>query len=176
MELSLAILVGLISALTIAQAQTPTLAPGLTHPASVLQLYSYRPSDPAKFRDGYRAHLDWHVKRHDVLVWYAWSVQAGPRRGLFIDGTAGASFAELDARPDLPGDGADFAATAGPYAQAVDVETWELWQEPSTANPLEDRKPGAVVDAFLLEVLPAQTARRTDATSTRRSYPADMVP
>jgi hypothetical protein len=57
MELSLAILVGLISTPTIAQAQTPTLAPGLTHPASVLQLYSYRPSDPAKFRDGYRAHL-----------------------------------------------------------------------------------------------------------------------
>lgn len=137
---------------------TPATALPPANGGSVTQLFSYRLIDPVKFREGYRTHLGWHAAHHDRLAWYAWFVEAGPRRGLFIDGTAGASLAALDARPDLAGDGADFAATAAPYAQPVDIETWQLWQAPTTATPLEDRKPGAIVDAFLLEVPPAKAA------------------
>lgn len=137
---------------------TPTIAQPPADGGSIMQLYSYRLTDPVKFREGYRTHLGWHAAHHDRLTWYAWFVQAGPRRGLFIDGTAGASLAALDDRPDLAGDGADFAATAAPHAQPVDVETWQLWHAPTTATPLEDRKPGAIVDAFLLEVPMAEAA------------------
>ena len=122
----------------------------------IAQFYSYRLTDRARFESGYRAHLGWHARQRDRLVWYAWTVQSGPRRGQFIDATAGASFADLDARPDLPGDGADFARTAAPHAEPVDVETWELWPEPSTATPLEDRKPSRTVDVFLIRVDPGE--------------------
>ncbi|MEP7006477.1 MAG: hypothetical protein ABI810_10865 [Sphingomonas bacterium] len=133
---------------------TPALA-GAQEPATaILQLYSYHLVDPPRFREGYRAHLGWHARHRDPLAWYAWTVQAGPRRGQFIDGTAGASLAGLDARPDLPGDGADFVATVGDSAQPIDVETWALWAAPTTATPLEDRKPGKTVDVFLLTVSP----------------------
>lgn len=122
----------------------------------IAQFYSYRLTDRARFESGYRAHLGWHARKGDRLVWYAWTVQSGPRRGQFIDATAGASFADLDARPDIAGDGADFARTAAPHAEPVDVETWELWPEPSTATPLEDREPSRTVDAFLIRVDPGE--------------------
>lgn len=134
---------------------TPVVADAQEPATAILQLYSYRLVDPPRFREGYRAHLGWHARHSDPLAWYAWTVQAGPRRGQFIDGTAGASLAGLDARPDLTGDGADFVATVGDSAQPIDVETWVLWAEPTTATPLEDRKPGKTVDVFLLTVSPA---------------------
>jgi len=124
----------------------------------ILQLYSYRLVDSPRFRDAYRAHLGWHARHHDPLAWYGWTVQAGPRRGMFIDGTAGATLAGLDARPDLAGDGADFVATVGTAAQPVDVETWVLWSAPSTATPLEVRTPAKVVDVFLLTVPPGDAS------------------
>lgn len=124
----------------------------------VAQFYSYRLKDAARFREGYRAHLAWHARVGDRLVWYAWTVQSGARRGLFIDGTAGAHWVELDDRPRLAEDAADFALTAGPHAEAVDIETWELWRAPSTATPLEDRRPSAFLDVFLLEVAPREAA------------------
>ncbi|MGK6318826.1 hypothetical protein [Sphingomonas sp. DT-204] len=123
---------------------------------TIAQFYSYRLTDRARFESGYRAHLGWHARRQDRLVWYAWTVRSGPRQGQFIDATAGASLADLDARPDLAGDGADFARTAAPYAEPIDVETWELWPEPSTATPLEDREPSRVVDVFLIRVNPGE--------------------
>lgn len=122
---------------------------------TIMQLFSYRLTDADHFKEGYRTHLRWHADRNDQLVWYAWTVHSGARRGLFIDGTAGATFDELDSRPDLPGDGADFAKNAAPYAQAVDVETWALLPSPTTATPLENRTPSALLDIFLLEVGPA---------------------
>lgn len=125
-----------------------------TADASVTQLYSYRLKDQARFEAGYREHLDWHARNDDPLVWYAWIVETGPRRGLFVDGTAGASFAALDGRVKPDEDGADFRRTAAPYSEAVDVETWELWRQPSTATPLEDRKPSAKIDIFAVEVAP----------------------
>ena len=122
----------------------------------ILQLYSYRLIDPAQFREGYREHLRWHERNKDELIWYAWVVQSGPRRGLFVDGTAGASLAGLDARPNLSEDGADFARTAGPFAEAIDIETWRLWKQPSTATPLEDHLPSTIVDVFTFSVAPGR--------------------
>lgn len=143
-------------ALAIAAVAAPVSGQTPGSSGEIAQFYSYRLTDPARFREGYRAHLSWHARHGDSLVWYAWTIQSGARRGLFIDGTAGATWDELDSRPDLPGDGADFAATAGPHAAAVDIETWELWRKPSTAAPLEDRTPAAILDVFLFEVAPGQ--------------------
>lgn len=143
---------------------TPALAQEL--PASILQLFSYKLADATRFREGYRAHLQWHARQSDRLVWYGWSVQAGPRRGLFIDGTAGASLAALDARPDLAGDAADFVATVGASAQPVDIETWAWWPGPSTASTLEDRKPSATMDVLLMKA-PEGRVRDFEATLQR---------
>lgn len=140
----------LIACLTgTASAQHPETAP-----TEILQLYTYELTDRAMFEQGYREHLAWHVAHQDQLVWYAWTVQSGVRRGLFIDGTAGATFADLDARPDPQGDAADFARTAASHAIPINVETWQLWQAPSTGTPLEDLRPSALVDVFHLRARP----------------------
>jgi hypothetical protein len=115
---------------------------------ALLQLYTYRLKDRASFEKGYRDHLGWHVRQKDRLVWYAWMVESGARRGLFIDGTAGVTFGQLDGRPDPSGDAADFARTAAAHAEAVNVETWELWNSPSTETPLEELKPPREIDVF----------------------------
>lgn len=120
------------------------------------QLYSYTIKDRPAFEDGYRRHLRWHAVRKDQLVWYAWIVDSGPRKGTFVDGTFGATFLGLDARPDPAADSADFAHNVSPYVTALDVETWTLWAPPSIATPLEDRQPGAILDVFLFQVDPAQ--------------------
>jgi hypothetical protein len=124
--------------------------------ACVGQLYFYSIKDRAAFEEGYRRHLSWHASQKDQLVWYAWTIESGLRKGEFVDGTFGASFAGLDARPNLSGDGADFVQNVSALVTALDTETWTLWGEPSTGIPLEDRKPEAMLDMFLLEVLPAE--------------------
>ena len=82
--------------------------PSAKNIASVGQLYFYSIKDQPAFEEGYRRHLSWHGSQKDQLVWYAWTIESGLRRGEFVDGTFGASFAGLDARPNLSGDGADF--------------------------------------------------------------------
>ncbi|SKB44648.1 hypothetical protein [Sphingopyxis flava] len=124
----------------------------------IAQFYSYRVADRAAFEAGYRAHLGWHARNGDPLIWYAWTVQTGPRRGLFVDATAGTSFSALDRRVKPAEDGADFRRTAASHAVAVDVETWELWAGVSTATPLEDKRPSAIVDVFRIDVAPGDTA------------------
>lgn len=123
---------------------------------SVGQLYFYSIKDRPSFEEGYRRHLGWHAAHKDQLVWYAWTIDSGTRKGDFVDGTFGATFAGLDARPDLSGDGADFRQNVSPYVTALDIETWTLWGSPSTATPLEDRRPGTTVDVFVLRVDPAK--------------------
>jgi len=150
------------------KAATALAAAVLTAPASarapvtqnegIAQFYSYRLADRAAFEAGYREHLGWHARNGDPLVWYAWTVQTGPRRGLFIDATAGTSFSALDRRVKPAEDGADFRRTAAPHAVALDVETWELWAGVSTATPLEDKRPSAIVDVFRVDVSPGDTA------------------
>ena len=127
--------------------------------AQILQLYSYEVKDRAQFELGYRRHLAWHAAHDDKLVWYGWMVESGSRKGLFVDGTAGASYAALDARPDLAGDGADAARNFVPFVRAVNVETWELWPVPSTGMPLEDHAPGTLMDVFLMHAVPGAELR-----------------
>lgn len=145
----------LIAAIAAAATALPVTAQN-SDPAdsSLTQFYSYRLKDRDRFEAEYREHLGWHARNDDPLVWYAWTVETGPRRGLFVDGLAGASFAALDGRVKPEEDGADFRRTAAPHAEAVDVETWALWRHPSTATPLEDRKPSAMIDMFTIEVAP----------------------
>lgn len=143
-------------------------------PRSIAQFYTYELLDRPRFELGYREHLRWHDRHDDALVWYAWTVTAGPRRGMFIDGTAGATFAGLDARPDPVADGADFARTSAPFARPVDVETWQLWSQPSTGTPLEDRRPTRTVDAFHLTLPPAAAAafeRQLEAVASTHRNP-----
>lgn len=134
-----------------------TASPSIAQVASVGQIYSYTIKDKSAFEEGYRRHLAWHAGQHDALVWYAWTVDSGPRKGAFIDGTFGATFSQLDARPNPKGDGDDFVRNVSPYVAPLDVETWILWAAPSTATPLEDKKPGTTLDAFFLQVEPGAT-------------------
>lgn len=123
---------------------------------SVAQTYTYEVKDQAAFVEGYREHLRWHDDAKDSLVWYGWMVATGPRKGYFIDGTFGATYAALDGRPDLKGDTAHFVRYVAPHVRAVDIETWELVSAPSNAQPLEERSPSAVVDAFTFVIAPGQ--------------------
>lgn len=121
------------------------------------QVYSYSLKDESQFEEGYRRHLEWHAQQNDQLVWYAWTIDSGPRKGVFVDGTFGTTFSGLDARPNLAGDGADYRRNVAPFVTALDVEAWTLWPLPSTAQPLEHREPGASLDVFILRVDPANT-------------------
>lgn len=146
-----------IASMTSARAQEMKDSwPNAKNQASIGQLYFYSIKDQPAFEEGYRRHLSWHASQKDQLVWYAWSIESGLRRGEFVDGTFGASFAGLDARPNLSEDGADFVHNVSALVTALDTETWTLWRAPSTGTPLEDRKPEAMLDVFLLEVLPAE--------------------
>ncbi len=145
------------------------------HSPSVAQLYFYSVQDRPSFEEGYRRHLQWHASHNDQLVWYAWTIDSGPRKGDFADGTFGATFAGLDGRPDPHGDGADFVHNVSAYVTPLDVETWALWPSPSTGSPLEDRRPGATLDIFFLQVDPAEAASFESAvetlTRTKRQTP-----
>ncbi|QDZ06716.1 hypothetical protein FPZ24_03835 [Sphingomonas panacisoli] len=122
------------------------------------QLYSYQVLSPPAFIEGYRTHLRWHEAVGDTLVWYGWTVASGPRRGMFVDGTFGVTLEQLDRRPQLAADRDDFIRNVAQHVRPVDVETWELWRGPTGDTPLEDRKPGAVMDVFVIDVEPARVA------------------
>lgn len=154
--LSLALAVCLMAT---TRAQESKAAPNPTsRAASVTQLYFYSIKDRPAFEEGYRHHLAWHAAHNDSLVWYAWTIDSGTRKGEFVDGTFGATFTALDSRVDPSGDGADFVHNVSPHVAALDIETWTLWASPSTSTPLEDREPGAELDIFLLQVDPAESA------------------
>lgn len=119
--------------------------PGFAQTGGRAHLYAYTLSDKPAFESGYRQHLQWHLAHGDTLVWYAWYVTAGDRAGAFIDGTFGTTPEGLAGRPDPKGDGADFRANAAPFSRPIGDEGWELWREASTATPLEEHRPQALV-------------------------------
>jgi len=123
-------------------------------PPAVVQFYSYNLIDKAAFETGYRKHLEWHARAGDKLSWFAWEVATGERMGLFIDGTV-ASLEDLDARPDLAGDGADFVKNAASHATFRGVETWGYWRGASTAPFPLSPSAGTMADVFLIEVAPS---------------------
>lgn len=126
--------------------------------AAFLYAYTIKPGARADFDNGYKKHLDWHAGKNDKLVWYGWYVSSGENVGMFIDGTFGASLADIDARPNLPGDGADFAATAAPHADAAWYAAYRYLPEASTADTLERREPSAVLDAYRVDIAPGAMA------------------
>lgn len=154
-------------------------APPVETPARILQLYSYELKDRAQFEEGYRRHLGWHAAHGDKLVWYGWTVDSGGRKGLFVDGTAGATYGGLDGRPDPAGDGADAVRNFIPFVRPVNVETWELLRRASTAVPLEDRTPGAILDVFVMHVQPGDAAGFEKAlarlAATQRPQPPSLT-
>lgn len=122
-------------------------------------LFAYHISDAAKFDAAYRDHLAWHRDHKDHLVWYGWNIVAGPRTGMFIDGTFGSGFEAIDRRPALKEDGAHFAAGAGRYSTPAIYSGWSLWSAPSTDFGLENRKPSAMTD--VLRIIVASDKRRS---------------
>lgn len=127
----------------------------LKPPAFVGQLFNTVKDQPS-FEEGYRRHLGWHAAHNDPLAWYARTIDSGTRKGPFVDGTFGTTFAGIDARPDPSGDGVHFGRNVTPYVTTLDIETWMLWARPSIATPLEERRPGTIIDVFLLQVDPVE--------------------
>lgn len=125
--------------------------------------YMPHPGEREAFEAGYRRHLDWHRTKADSLPWFGWDVLAGPRLGMFIDGTFGMQFAALDDRVDPRGDAADAAATFQPHAEPSARELVLLRRDLSTATPLEDRAPSRFVQVVRFRVPPAETGRVEDA-------------
>jgi hypothetical protein len=115
-------------------------------------LYAYHLLNHAAFEQGYRRHLDWHRHNADPLVWYAWYVVAGDRRGAFVDGTFGTTPERLAKRPDPQGDRADFRTNVGPYVTALGDEGWELVRTAGSFSPLEARKPRNLMHVYVIEL------------------------
>lgn len=113
-------------------------------------LYAYTVKDRAAFERGYRQHLGWHARHADKLAWFAWYVTSGDRTGAFVDGTFGTTPEGLAGRPDPDGDGADFRTNVSAYVTSVGDEGWELWREASHATSLEERRPGTLVNVYVV--------------------------
>ncbi|MDB5674121.1 MAG: hypothetical protein JWM65_1103 [Sphingomonas bacterium] len=148
---------------------TPALAQRAPDDARVGFLYSYEVRDPAAFEKGYRAHLDWHRKIGDRLAWYGWHVVAGDRIGQFVDGTFGATLAEIDARPALSEDGANFAQTTAPYVHASRQMVLSLLPGASGSTLLEDRQPAGFLDVYFVDVDPAKAGAFEKALIAHRA-------
>ncbi len=124
-------------------------------------LFAYRAKAGLRreFDEGYRRHLEWHRVHQDPLAWYGWDVMTGPDVDLFIDGTFGPSPSEFDGRVAPAEDGADFAATAGPFADPLWRRVYRLRPDLGTSRFLEDRTPSPFVRALVFEVRPGGSDR-----------------
>lgn len=135
-------------------------APGLGQETTAGLLFFNRahPGERPAFEEGYRKHLDWHRAHADSLAWFAWDVIAGPRLGMFVDGTFGTPFVAIDERVDPAGDAADAAATFVPHAAPTARVALQLRRDLSTATVLEDRAPTAFVQVVRYDAGPAAEA------------------
>lgn len=131
--------------------------------AALLFGYRLHPGEEETFYEGYGRHLDWHRAQGDSLLWYGWQVVTGERIGLFVDGTFGQPFLAIDRRVDPAGDGADFAATAGPHADAVFRTAYTLRPDLGTGAPLERGRPTPLLEVVTYRVRPGTEHRFEDA-------------
>lgn len=122
-------------------------------------VFAYAPTDRAMFEAGYRRHLDWHRAAGDSLSWIGWDVLVGPRPGVFVDGVFGVPFGALDVRVDPGGDQADAAANVLPHADPVSRDMIAVRRDLSSATPLEDGDPTALVEVVWYDVVPGQAER-----------------
>lgn len=150
--------------------------PAATQPASTrdsgdaAHLFGYRakPGMRERFDAGYRKHLEWHRAHRDPLVWYGWYVGDGPRAGMFVDGSFGASFAAFDGRVDPEGDASDGAANVTAYADGAMRTSYRLRRELSTGFPLEQWRPSPSVQVFRYRLRPGRQARFEQALAVAR--------
>lgn len=134
-------------------------------------LFGYYAKDgmEARFDAGYRRHLVWHRENHDPLPWYGWYVTHGPRSGMFVDGTFGASFAAFDNRVDPAGDGADAEQNFLPFATPAYRATYRLRPDLGNSTPLESRRPTPLVAVFRYQIAPGGRARFASLVRQARS-------
>jgi len=131
---------------------------GIEAPGEGAFLFGYYPkaNQIKQFEEGYKKHLEWHRNKKDQLVWYAWYVQTGTRLGLFIDGTFGTSFSDFDNRVDMPEDRKDFAETTAPFADINFRKIYQLKNELSSGNLLEERNPSNSIEVFYFIIQPGK--------------------
>lgn len=147
----------------------------MASPAATLQgdaahFFAYRPTpgQQAEFEQGYQRHLDWHRQHHDPLAWYGWSIEDGPRQGLFVDASVGERFAAFDQRVDPAGDGANFHETTAAYVTPVLRNSYVLLRGLSSGFPLEQRKPSALVQVVHYHLRPGTAAHFERALQAMR--------
>ncbi|MGD2070214.1 MAG: hypothetical protein PVI57_16180, partial [Gemmatimonadota bacterium] len=122
--------------------------------AAFLFAYRARPGMRDAFDEGYRRHLEWHAEHADPFVWYGWDVVTGPDVGLFVDGTFGPSPEEFDRRVAPVEDAADFAATAGSFAEPLWRRIYRVRSDLGTTRYLEEREPTRFTRSIRYEVRP----------------------
>lgn len=157
MRLALSLLLALSAFAAHAQdPATPTATTRNTGDAAHLFGYIPKPGMEAQFDAGYRKHLEWHRAHRDPLVWYGWYVTHGPRMGTFIDGSFGAPFAAFDQRVSPADDAKDNERTFLPYAQPVFRSVYRVRRDLSTATPLEQWTPTALLEVHTYRVKPGK--------------------
>lgn len=107
---------------------TACSSPAVAQSLEYAVLFGYVPADGmnAEFEEGYRRHLDWHRDHDDPLTWLGWSIVAGTRMGMFVDGTFVDDLAEIDRRIEPSGDRADFTVNVDPFARPAFREVYRL--------------------------------------------------
>ncbi|MFW6202111.1 MAG: hypothetical protein ACOC8B_06010 [Gemmatimonadota bacterium] len=126
--------------------------------AAFLFAYTAKPGMAEAFEDGYRRHLEWHQEHGDSLAWLAWTVAAGPRVGMFVDGTFGIPFRAFDERVDPRGDAEDAAANVTAFADPVTREVYRLRRELGSAARLEAGRPAPMQKVVRLTLRPGSEA------------------
>lgn len=121
-------------------------------------LFSYRinADQVDQFEDGYRRHLEWHEQNEDSLVWIGWTVLAGPRLGMFVDGTFGIASEAFDRRVDPRADAADAARNVTAFADPANRFVYHLRRDLGTARHLEAGRPGPMQLVAWLDLQPGR--------------------
>jgi hypothetical protein len=100
-------------------ATAPAETAGASRGASQFSLYIPKAGKEREFVEGYAAHIRWHLENRDPWAWYVWQIATGERRGLFVGGSFGHAWNDLDARPKAAEDRADHERTIDVYLQAA---------------------------------------------------------
>ena len=129
-----------------------------------------------QFEEGYRRHLQWHADSQDPWTWYGWTILTGTRNGLFMDGTFGHRWEDLDAAVDPGGDARDNALNVSPYGTFVYVSHYELLATLSTTQRLEHGKPSAFLGLVYHRVRPGREADFERVLKTIREAQGEAEP
>lgn len=136
----------------------PAIAQDADSSAALLFAYYPKEGKEDQFYTGYAKHLEWHRAAKDPLTWYGWTVVAGDRTGLFVDGTFGVPFSALDNRVDPGGDRQDMHKNFTPHAIIHTYRAYRIRPDLSTGTPLEDGTPSAMVQAIHYTLHPSWEA------------------